>query len=228
MSKLMMLGAGSSASAPAIYTKTTGASASSAAAQTTYTFNSVTLDADVPYRIVAVYGGNNGTASRTISSVTVDGQTATQLVFNEAINGATVRQSALFIAPGTANSSGSVVVTWSAAGQSMCAIHCGSVTGTLLSTTPTNTYTDSGTTLSQSINVTAGGFFVAAVFGINNVTCTWLAGAADPEQFDTTSGLNRCYTKAAANYTSAQTGLTVSATLVTTNNADVMVIAALR
>lgn len=156
------------------------------------------------HRIIGVAGRDAST--RTITSVTLDGQAATLLGTQVDNSGSSA---ALFIAPATANATGNLVISLSN-NWLRCA---GGVINVLnlQSTTPTDTASDitpSSNTLSVAIDVEAGGAaFGSALFG-NASSATW---SGITEAWDRTTE-SICMTGAGADFASAQTGLSVEAT----------------
>ena len=81
---------------------------------TTYTFSAQTLgEAHATRKIIVAIAGVSGATSRTISSVTVDGVTATAVITR--INSGNSRNghASIYIADVPSNTTGDVVVTWS-------------------------------------------------------------------------------------------------------------------
>jgi hypothetical protein len=193
-------------------------SASSAANASSYTL-SISNMLTSGHRVIAVAGRDAST--RTINSVTLDGETATLLGTQIDTTGSSV---ALFIAPATANTTGDCVISLSGSWLRATAGVWNVLN--LLSTTETDFESDttaSSNTLSVSIDCNAGG----AVFGISNLSnsssSTW---SGITESYDlAVESVNM--SGAFANFASAQTGLTVSSQGTASAN-PCMAVAALR
>lgn len=84
----------------------------------------------------------------------------------------------------------------------------------LVSTTPTNTYTSTGTAnpFSQSVNISAGGFGVAVSSKSDNSTAGTYTWAGLTERYDQTINFSITHSGASLAFAAAQTGLTVSST----------------
>jgi hypothetical protein len=153
---------------------------------TTYSFSAVDLGStDLGgYSVIAVHASGNNTGA--ISSVTVDGNAATELV---KVSGSTTAAVAgFYIYPAASLSSANIVVTMGAL-KSRCAISTWRVTG-ISSTTPFNTASafsdNSVNTSSISINTTAGGILIASVIrggAQSGTTSTW-TGATEAYDFN--------------------------------------------
>jgi hypothetical protein len=159
------------------------------------------------HRIVGIIG--RGSATRTISSVTVDGAAATALT--SAVNNSN-NTAVFYIAPATGNTTGTVALSLSGAWTSYTFAVWNVLN--LKSTSPSDTVGTSTTytsnAISASINVLAGGAAYALAYDVHNngPTFTWsgLTEAFDVSQAGATgaSGAN-------SDFAATQTGLTVKA-----------------
>lgn len=179
------------------------------------------------YIIVGIQGGINTTGGQTISSVTIGGVTATLVVqLQTSITNVSVR-SALFIAAVPTGTTGDVVVTWAGT-----MLHCGigifAVTG-LQSSTPTATATSGAQPGNVSINCARDGFIVAntgaydATPGAGLSTWTNLT-----ERYDAQMESLGAVTGASDNFSTTQTGLSITCTNAISVDALAMVAAAFR
>lgn len=146
---------------------------------TTYTFSSCDLGLPSPDRRVIVGAHQYGSTSRSLSSATINGVSATILTTNTAGTPMTV----LIIATVTSGATGNIVLTWSGS----CAGSAVSVwyaTG-LTSDTPIATQRSTSTTApnSTSLATTNGGFIIGATTARNPtlLTHSWTNAT---EQFD--------------------------------------------
>jgi hypothetical protein len=151
------------------------ASVTDATDLTTYSFNTVNLGNTGlgGYVVIAVHASGNNTGA--ISSVTVDGNVATELV---KVSGSTTAAVAgFYIYPAASLSSANIVVTMGAL-KSRCAISIWRVAG-ISSMTPYHTasaFSDASvSTSSISINTLSGGILIASVIrgGAQSGTATW-------------------------------------------------------
>lgn len=181
---------------------------------TTYSFTSMTLSA-VGYN-VAVVAGQGG--SSTVSSVTIDGQAAAQVVAVTATN----RVLALWVAPSSGNASGTVSVTFGA-GQSRAGCAVFGLTGVGSSTASNTTTSNTGNPISASLNVPAGGSAIGATYSDGNVNFTWTNLTEYVDQ--SIEAGNVSMGSAYGNFASTQTGLSVSASLDTAPGNQLLVAA---
>ncbi len=172
---------------------------------TTYNFAAFTLPgATGSYVLVAAAASLAATPS--VSSMSIDGQAAT-LVGGSGV-GADVLRVEFWIAPSTANASGTISVTWNAA-VARCAIAAWNLQN-LQSTTLTNSAADTGLDPSVALNVDAGGGGFAMFYATDadSKTVTWTGLT---ERVDTLVETSRTYSAASLDFASAQVGLTVTA-----------------
>lgn len=152
---------------------------------TTYSFNAVDLGSTTlgGYAVIAVHASGNNTGA--ISSVTVNGNAATELVKVSGSTSAAV--AGFYIYPAASLSSANIVVTMGAL-KSRCAISIWRVTG-ISSMTPFHTASafSDGTvnTASININTVSGGILIASVIrgGAQSGTATW-TGATEAYDFN--------------------------------------------
>ena len=175
--------------------------------QTTYTFTAhgIGTAAANRYVVVLIAGGANG---RTVSSVTVAGQSCT--VISTLTNGVRDAAMAITASPVTSGTTADVVVTWSG-GENRCHIGTYALTG-IGSKTPTDTGTDTGSgNRSTSIDILAGGSAIGLMVhsaGTSGST-TW---TGLNEDVDTSGDGVITFSAASLDSSTAQTGLSVSAT----------------
>lgn len=170
---------------------------------TTYDFTSQALGSGTTadYIIVAIVAET--LAARDLSSVTVDGQAATIVIGQNNIPLALDGICAIAIAPATANSTGTISVTFTGA-MVRCGIGVWRAKN-LLSATPTDTGSDTGASPSDTLNISAGGIAVGVV-KTTTADTTWTGLT---ERYDTVVEVtSHCGADAA--FASAQAGLTIS------------------
>lgn len=134
---------------------------------TTYTFTAMSLGTASENRYILVgISARSGTAE-TISTVTVGGISATQVIdFQDSTSNA-----GLFIAAVPTGATGNVVVTFTGA-MVRAAVGLWAVTG-LRSTTPFDTATDGVSAYSAAIDIPARGFAVGIAFSHETGSLTW-------------------------------------------------------
>ncbi len=188
--------------------------------QTTYTFSGASIGTASGDRIVIVTIGSRANLARSISSVTIAGVTATAIATaNDTSGGADI--AAMYAAAVPTGTTGNIVVTFSAA-MLRCAIGVFAMTGAS-GVTPHATMTDntiSTGVFTGTIDCPANGAIVGTAFGSGNGSqaATW---SGITEDFDTQPETTSNNVSAAhANFSTAQTGLTVSATITGTNPAN--------
>lgn len=205
----MMLSKGGAASASVTYEST----ATDETDQTTYTFSNQAIGSANSNRYVIVCFHAVFTTSTSLSSATIGGVSATISVqVNSSLSAGGYWASGIIIAAVPTGTTADVVLTFGATAV-RASISTFSATG-LNSATATNTYTATGSTLSRSIDVSAGGFAVGctcqyATSGLS--TWTWV-GLTESTDAQLASGTAQSYSAAAAAFAGAQSGLTVSAT----------------
>lgn len=172
---------------------------------TTYTHSSMSLGPTSHIRLIGISVGNS--SLRDINSVTVDGVAATFIGKTDA----SINTVQLWIANPSSNTTGDVVVVLDGAAV-RCITNVWSVSG-LKSKTAADTGSDNTVTsnaLSDSVNIPANGICVAVAYGAGsgNRTTTW---TGLNEDFDELSE-SQTPTAASANFTTARTGETITAT----------------
>lgn len=183
--------------------------ASSTSNTSTYNFAGLAFTgATASDYIVVGIASRSTTTSRTINSVTVDGEAAS-VVTDGVTNAFTVHSassggsySAIYIAPATGNASGTVSVAWN---NTM--VRCGVfiwVVKNLLSTTAVDVASDTSTAPSMSLDISDGGVVFMTSFGDYT---SWSGVTEDatfaPEGWDMDGGHDE--------YATGATGATISA-----------------
>lgn len=149
---------------------------SNTANQASYTFSSLSFGAAAANRllIVAIAGGSSGGSGANLSSVTIGGVSAT--IHAQANNNNNTRNghAAVVSALVTAGTSGDIVINWAfdlgLMNENSYALY--RVTG-LVSTTPTDTATDTGGSPTLSIDRSNLGFIVGAAAAVSASSVTW-------------------------------------------------------
>lgn len=181
------------------------------AAHTTYTFTAAAIGSAAADRCVVVgVGGVNG-SSRTISSVTIGGVSATSIAFVEGSGGGAFVPSGLFAAVVPTGTTGDVVVTYSGA-ASRASIGVWAAYNVVACTTPTDTVTSVANPQTGLIDISAGGIAIgySHVFGAGSPTFTWTNLT---ENFDEVVGVSAgSQSGASAQFAGAQTNLAITAT----------------
>jgi hypothetical protein len=177
--------------------------------QQTYTFTGIDIGAASSDRhVVVIIGG--GANSRTVSSVTVNGQPCTVV----ATTTFSVRDAGMAItdSPVTSGTTATIVVTWSGS-NNRCHIGTYAVTG-LQSTTPTDTGIDSGTgtpsNRSTTLDISAGGIGIGLFVNSSGSAGSTTWGGLT-EDFDLAGDGTICFSGASLESSSAQTGLSITA-----------------
>lgn len=188
---------------------------------TTYTFTSRAIGTAATGRRVIVGVSSGAGSSATISSVTIGGNAASQVVFLDGtVSASTI--SALYILQVDAGTTATIVVTFSGS-RTSCGIGVWAAYD-LLSSTATFTGTSSASPPSVgSVSCSAGGIIVAQgiVYSGSTSTFTW---SGLTERFDEQLVSQVAQTGASDAFVSAQSGLTVTATpSVTRTNASLSV-----
>lgn len=195
--------------------------ASDATDLTNYSFAGLTLPGSSARGTYALVGiGGSQTTVFTVSSVTVDGQAASFL-FGA---GAGAQRVEFWIAPATANATGTVAVNWGGA-MARCAVVVWAVTG-LATTTVTDSLAASGLDPSGVIDCERFGAIIGMVHQSdqNSQTVTWTGITEDVDALVETT---RSYSAAHTNFSTPQTNLTVKADSTSTGTAAQMVAIAL-
>lgn len=181
-----------------------------------YTFSSVDIGTASAGRYVIVsFTGTNVSASRSVSSVTIGGVTATQLLSSGASGGGAFIDFAVYIAKVPTGTTGDIVITWSAA-QLRCGYAVWAATG-VLSTTAVDTASGStatSTAQTRDVNTLLGGAVIGSSTTNSSGTATWagLTEQADSIQYDSTDTTVQMSTAHADNV-AAETPRTVTCAL---------------
>lgn len=209
---------------PFAFTATT----SSVTNATTYTFSAVDIGAADTNRmvVVAIATSSNASSTRTVSSATIGGVSATVNVQVSAA-AASFRSAHIISAVVPTGTTGDVVITMSGTMARMAIAVYRSIPG---STTPVNTNTVGGgssagvTSRSLSLNVSNGGFYVMAAAGGTAAGLSASSSGADApaEDMDTTTSENN----GAYGAYSASTTETATPTLTVDCSSGTLVIAA--
>jgi hypothetical protein len=174
--------------------------------RTTYTFASVALGAASGHRLIGIIVRSSGTL-KTISSVTVDGETADLLYTDDNGN---LGRCAVYIAAATGNTTGDIVVVNSGA-CTCCEVGIWNVANWIDNGVAYDTAVDttmSSGLLSTTIDVPAGGAIYGLAFNQQGTAFAW-SGAT--EQWDSLfEGAAIRSTGAHLDYAAAVTGQTVS------------------
>lgn len=169
---------------------------------TTYTFSSKSLGTAVSgRRIIVTVSGRQSTVP-SISSLTVAGSTATQVVQQTSSSGNA--RTAIYIVTLSTGTTGDVVVTW-ASGVQRCGIGVYSVTG-LTSNTAHDTLTSTADPATGTIDVPDNGFIVGIGYS-NGVPNTW---AGITEDFDTDIEAGSGHGGASDNFATGELGRTIT------------------
>lgn len=207
-------------------TVTWASSAKSTSALTTYTFSSLSIGTASSDRkiIVNVHAEANGAGTAlSVSSLTVDGISATLLVAFPTTDGSDRVAQEVWIASVPTGTTGNVVVTM-AAGITRCGVGVFATTGA--SSTASATYTSTADPLSVSASCQSGGAIIGgAVAQGGSTSFTW---AGITERYDEVVGGATYQSGASLAFTAAQSGLTVSATGSGTLPLSVLAVVALK
>lgn len=195
-----LVGFGGTSAATATVTRTFAASTGDGSDLTTYNYVGVSISTAASNRKVVVCCMSR--AAGAINSVTVAGVSATLAVSADGSNA----NSEIWVADVPTGTTANIDVVYST-GKVRAAIAVYAMYGAA-SSTPTNTYTDTATPWSQSINVPAGGVAFACQCNSDNLAFTW-AGLTEDYDADFPDAA-QSYTGASAEFSAAQTGLTVS------------------
>lgn len=192
---------------------------------TTYTFSSQDIGTAVTGRRVIVGVGGVAAASRTISSVTIGGNSAAQSVFAEATTTA-AEQAAIYVLQVDAGTTADIVVTWSS-GMVRCAIGVWAAYD-LQSSTATHTGSSTASPGTANLNVSAGGVAFGMAINLQNSGTNTYTWNNLTEAFDASFGSGiGTYSGAESTFATAQSGLTITATP-TGSDSRVMAIASYR
>ena len=178
---------------------------------TTYTFSTQSIGTASADRKVVVAADTAGGAASAdgISSMTIAGESATQVIATIAPLGDET-QVELWQADVPTGTTADIVVTWNGA-HGRCGISVWGVTGALSAATDTLEDNSSTTAETGTIDVPAGGVLIAAVVHTATGTKTH-AWTGPTEAYDEEVETNVGHGGASAAYAAAQTGLTVTAT----------------
>lgn len=192
--------------------------ATNSANQNSYTFSAQSLGTADSARIVIVgVASRQGTAGITISSLTVAGVSASQLVSNVGTPDSSI--TAIWAAAVPTGTTGDVVVTFSSGTQVSC--HIGIWRMLRSSSTAFDTGGGIGNNPSDTINIPAGGAACAVAYSAGaSPTTTWTGLT---ERFDNVVD-TQTGTGASSSFSTTQTGLTVQATF-TSNGFEAMSVA---
>lgn len=190
---------------------------------TTYTHSSQALGEAIADRIIVVHiSGFGGSVSRTISSVTIGGGSATEIITAIANgDGNDTVLSSLYSAKVPTGTTGDVVVVFSGA-MDNCAIivyRLANVSATISDTGSDITLT--GNAVSDTLNIPAGGAAIAGVcfLGTAARTVSW-TNITETSGTDGTIEGNTTRSGAHDTFTSTQTALTLTATASGTLNGN--------
>lgn len=135
-------------------------------ASTVYTFTGKAIGTAGGHRVIVVGVAGASTTSRTISSVTVGGIAATQIVFAEDLGNSLYTPAGLFIARVPTGTTANVVVTWSG-GQSRCGVGVWAVYN-LDSIAATGTNSSLVSPSSLNLTIPPGGVAIGMFSGYDN------------------------------------------------------------
>ena len=170
----------------------------------TYTFSGVALGTAATNRHVVI-AANTGTASAAdASSVTVGGVSASLVV---RASGSDHTRAELWIASVPSGTTGDVVIVWSSA-KDRCGYAAWAMYGA--SASASDTATDADTTPSQTIDIPAGGYLIAAQAGNGSGAARTATWTGPSENYDETIQDNFTQTGASDAYAAAQSGYTVA------------------
>lgn len=187
--------------------------------RTTYTFATQSIGTAAVGRCVVVSVGGGQSGNRDINSVTVGGNTATELI--EVDSAGNINVVGLFAITVDTGTTADVVVTFSAS-MARAAIGVWAIYGVQNCTTATDTQSDTGANPSVNINVSAGGSVIGYVRTNTGTVGTW---SGITEDFDA-SVETGASTGASDDFASAQTVAVQRSDTGTTE--DVMVVGSWR
>lgn len=169
---------------------------------TTYTFASAPLGDPHPTREIVVCITSRAAGNRSISSVSVGGISASEIIQVRNSGSGNSTLCAIYRAAVPSGTAGDVVVTHSAG-----IVRCGIALYRMINAAPGQTDTisnETGTT--GTINIPARGAAVAVAYSNLNATATWTGLAEDHESIVEGCG----YSSASDTFPAAQTGRTVT------------------
>jgi hypothetical protein len=191
----------------------------SASDATEYTFSSQAFGTAATNRhIVVAIGGRS--LGATVTGVTIGGVSATELVQNNVVSS----EVAIFMKAIPTGTTGDVVVTWSSGGQSRCGIGVWAVYGASITPNDTGQDTNSVGTLSDNLNVPAGGAVIGYAY-TNDSDMTW---AGVTERFDDDVEGNNNQGGASDAFAAADATKTITVTVATPSSGDAMACVALK
>jgi len=169
-----------------------------------YTFSGVALGTAATNRHIVVAAATGTASAADVSSLTVGGVSASLVV---RASGSDHTRSELWIASVPSGTTGDIVITWSGT-KDRCGYAAWAMYGA--SASASDTATDADTTPSQTIDVPAGGYLIAAFSGNGSGAARTATWTGPSENYDETIQDNFTQTGASDAYAAAQTGLTVS------------------
>ena len=141
---------------------------------TTYTFSGASLGSEGQSRkIIVVVFARSNSSSRSVSSVTVAGNSASSIIANNSDISGDATEASIWAADAPTGTTGDIVVTMSAQfAQCTIAIYAAR---NLLTLTADDTSSDSGSdsTINLNLDATDSGFAVAGVYYSDNRSTTW-------------------------------------------------------
>ena len=180
------------------------ATAANSGAASSYTFSSQAFGAANSARRIIVVVGHGG-SNRTISSMTIGGVSAANIVSNETVNSTDAHMYSAAVPSGT---SGNVVINFNTT-ENRCGIGVFSMIGAASSATTTKSATNT-TSNSQTLTVPAGGAALAYAVGQANNTYTF---GGVTESFDAAIAATYTHGGACLAFENAQSPLTVTCAL---------------
>lgn len=178
--------------------------------------------------IAVAFHGVNTTAVRTVSSVTIGGIAATQVVATSN-NGATFKETCeMWIAPVPTGTTGTVAITFSGT-ILLCSIGVWALYG-VANATPTDTGSSAADPFNDVINVNAGGVLVSYAVCAGSVAVPTFTWTNLTERFDATTEASSFsgHSGASDAFATTQTGLSVTADPSVARNWGLFVQAAFR
>lgn len=175
---------------------------------TTYTFSSQNLGTASADRYIIVATASRGLgATRSISSATIGGVSATKVAEVANTGGGNTSTTCLLIAAVPSGTTGDVAITYDS-GMLRCGIGMWAATA-LTSATPTDTATSTADDPTEStLDVNAGGFAIAVGYTANQATTTWTGLTEKYDAQDLGEGIT--HSGASDTFASAQTNLTIT------------------
>lgn len=187
------------------------------ATDTTHTFSSMGIGTAASDRyVLACLSWQGSAATRTVSSVTIGGVTATQVGSTANAGSFSFRSTAMFIALVPSGTTADVVITVNADAVNWACVTY-SAAG-LLSATPASTATSTAADPTASMSCDANGAIIGcAVTGAaSSPSATW-AGIAEDSDQNYGASSQQCFSTAHTNFSTAQSGLTCTCDFSTAN-----------